>query len=178
MAVPSEKFISQPAQIHAATAGYEDILTPGRPRLPGQVASAGGTKAPAAASCPRQRQARYDGRRAAGFPGGHQGDPRIELDGGADPGRSAGPPRGDHRPGRAQDDHQRAELRREGVHGRLRRFIRAELRQSARRPDQPARRRERHAGLPLARGQGLSRRRQPPPCSSYARAAGICRNAT
>ena len=36
------------------------------------------------------------------------------------PAGPAGPPRRDHRPGRAQDDHQRAELRCEGVHGRLR----------------------------------------------------------
>jgi malate synthase len=44
------------------------------------------------------------------------GDWRV----GPDPGRAAGPSRRDHRPGRPQDDHQRAELRRQGVHGRLR----------------------------------------------------------
>ena len=36
------------------------------------------------------------------------------------PGRSARPPRRDHRPRRPQDDHQRAQFRRQGVHGRFR----------------------------------------------------------
>ena len=36
------------------------------------------------------------------------------------PGGPAGPARGDHRPGRPQDGHQRAELGRQRVHGRLR----------------------------------------------------------
>ena len=38
----------------------------------------------------------------------------------ATPRRSAGPPRRDHRAGRPQDDDQRAQLGREGLHGRLR----------------------------------------------------------
>ena len=42
------------------------------------------------------------------------------LDGRADSRRPAGPPRRDHRAGRPQDGHQRAELRRERLHGRLR----------------------------------------------------------
>ena len=56
---------------------------------------------------------------------------------GAGPG---GPARGDHRPADPQDEHQRAELRREGVDGRLRGRHLAELDQRHRRPDQPARR--------------------------------------
>ncbi len=40
---------------------------------------------------------------------------------------SAMPPRGNHRAGRAQDDHQRAEFRRGFVHDRLRGFECAEL---------------------------------------------------
>ena len=47
-------------------------------------------------------------------------DPRRRLEGRADPGRPARPPRRDHRPGRPQDDRQRAEFRRQGLHGRFR----------------------------------------------------------
>ena len=47
-------------------------------------------------------------------------DPRRRLDRRADPARPARPPRRDHRPRRPQDGHQRAELRRERLHGGLR----------------------------------------------------------
>jgi hypothetical protein len=72
-------------------------------------------------------------RRAARFPARDRGHPRRRLEGRADPGRPAGPPRRDHRAGRAQDDHQRAELRREDLHGRLRGFELADLGQPDRR---------------------------------------------
>ena len=51
----------------------------------------------------------------------------------ADPGGPAGPPRRDHRADRSQDDHQRAELRREGVHGGLRGLASPDLGQRHRR---------------------------------------------
>ena len=57
-----------------------------------------------------------------------------------DPGRPAGPARRDHRPDRPQDDHQRAQLGREGLHGRLRGLDDADLGQRRAGPDQPARR--------------------------------------
>ena len=46
--------------------------------------------------------------------------PRGRLDRGAVAGRSRRPPGRDHRPGRAQDDDQRAQLGRAGLHGGLR----------------------------------------------------------
>ncbi len=54
-------------------------------------------------------------RRAAGLPRRHRGHPRRRLARGADAGRAARPPRGDHRPDRPEDGHQRAELRRQGA---------------------------------------------------------------
>ena len=56
---------------------------------------------------------------------------------GADPRRSARPPRRDHRPGRPQDDHQRAQFRRQGLHGRFRGRHLADLGEQYRGPDQP-----------------------------------------
>ena len=56
----------------------------------------------------------------------------------------AGPARRDHRPGRPQDDHQRAQLGRAGVHGRLRGRHVADLGQRRRRPGEPDGRRPAH----------------------------------
>ena len=75
-----------------------------------------------------ERQARFDAGELPDFLPETRDDPRIGLARRADPGRAARPPRRDHRPGRSQDDHQRAELRREGVHGRFRGFDRADAR--------------------------------------------------
>ncbi|KAG1599702.1 hypothetical protein G6F46_014074 [Rhizopus delemar] len=63
------------------------------------------------------------------------------LDRRAAAGRIAGPPRRDHRPDRSEDGHQRAELRRQGVHGRLRGFDLADLAQPAGRAAVAGRRR-------------------------------------
>ena len=60
------------------------------------------------------------------------------------PAGSARPARRDHRAHRPQDDHQRAQFGREGVHGRLRGLAHAELGQSDPRPDEPARCGARH----------------------------------
>ena len=71
----------------------------------------------------------------------------------ADPRRPPRPPRRDHRTGRPQDDRQRAELRRQGVHGRFRGRLLAGLRQHDRGPGQPE--------GPLGRQDRLHRRARP-----------------
>ena len=53
--------------------------------------------------------------------------------------RAGGPAGGDHRPDRPEDDHQRAELRRQGLAGRLRGREHAALGQHGHRPAQPHR---------------------------------------
>ena len=82
-----------------------------------------------------------------------------DLAGGPGSGRPAGPPRGDHRPGRPQDDHQRAQLRREGVHVRLRGLEHAHLGEPDPGPDQPARRRRRDDLLQQPGRQGVRAQR-------------------
>ena len=66
--------------------------------------------------------------------------PRGRLARRAGPGRAAGPPRRDHRPGRPEDGDQRAQLGREDVHGRLRGLELADLAELHRGPGQPDRR--------------------------------------
>ena len=60
MAVPSEKFVSQPAQIHAATTGYEDILTPDALAFLAQLHRLVEPRRQQLLQARRQRQARYD----------------------------------------------------------------------------------------------------------------------
>ena len=60
MAVPSENFVSQPAQIHAATAGYEDILTPDALAFLAQLHRLVEPRRHQLLQARRQRQARYD----------------------------------------------------------------------------------------------------------------------
>jgi hypothetical protein len=83
-------------------------------------------------------------RQAARLPARDRERPQWRLESGSHPGRLSGPSRGDHGPGRSQDDHQRAELRREDLHGRLRGLALPDVGSDPRRPDQPARRRARH----------------------------------
>ena len=83
--------------------------------------------APRRASCPRPMSIREDDWQVAPAP--------------ADLRR---PPRRDHRPGRPQDDDQRAQLGRPGLHGRLRGRVLADLGEHRRRAAQPARRRARN----------------------------------
>ena len=109
------------------------------------------------------RVERQTGDRSRPAPGLPRIDPvgaRSGLDGRAHPRRPAGPPRRDHRPRRAQDGHQRAELRGQRVHGRLRGRELADLGQRRRRPDEPARRDPPHHHVHLARGQGLQAERE------------------
>ena len=69
--------------------------------------------------------------------------------------RSAGSPRRDHRSHRSQDGHQRAELRRESVHGGLRRLAHADVGQRRAGPDQPARCGRSHHQLQQSRRQAV-----------------------
>ena len=69
------------------------------------------------------------------------------------PGRAERPPRRDHRPHRPQDDHQRAQLGRQGLARRLRGRLRAHLGERRPRPAQPDRR--------LRAPHRLHRRRSP-----------------
>ena len=68
----------------------------------------------------RARQARFDAGERPDFLAGDGARPRGDWRVAPLPDRPARPPRGDHRPGRPQDDHQRAQLGRERLHGRLR----------------------------------------------------------
>jgi malate synthase len=60
MAVPSEKFISQPTQILADTAGYEDILTPDALAFLARLHRFAEPRRQSLLQARRQRQARYD----------------------------------------------------------------------------------------------------------------------
>ena len=80
---------------------------------------------------------RFRRRQAAGLSPRDEIHPRARLDGRPDPGRPSGPPGRDHRPGRPQDDRQRAQFRRQGVHGRFRGRDLADVRQYGRGPGQP-----------------------------------------
>jgi malate synthase len=60
MAVPSEKFVSQPARIHADTAGYEDILTPAALAFLARLHRFAEPRRQPLLRARRQRQARFD----------------------------------------------------------------------------------------------------------------------
>ena len=121
----------------ALGARYTEVLTPAALRFLAELhrefegaarAHAGGTRR--AAGALRRR-------RPAGLSLRHARDPRRRgLARRADPGRFARPPRRDHRTGRSQDDHQRAQFRRQRLHGGLRGCQFADLGQQHRRPDQ------------------------------------------
>ena len=82
----------------------------------------------------RAQRARADRRgRDARLPARDARHPRGRLAGRPRAARPAGPARGDHRPGRPQDGHQRAELGRARLHGRLRGLAVADLGQRRRR---------------------------------------------
>ena len=94
----------------------------------------------------------------------------------ARPGR---PPGRDHRAHRPQDDHQRAQLRRQGVAGRLRGRQRRRPGTTSSEGQLNLRRRPRpHDRLHLPRGQDLRARATTWPPSSCAPAAGTCRRST
>ena len=102
--------------------GPDEVLHPRRPRLRRRPARAASRDASDAAARAAARAPGPPRRRASG----PTSSPRPRRCARADwtvaplPGRPARPPRRDHRPGRPQDDHQRAQLGRERLHGRLR----------------------------------------------------------
>ena len=81
----------------------------------------------------------FDAGQSAGLSPRDEIDSRRRLEGRHDPGRPSRPPGRDHRPGRPQDDCQRAELGREGLHGRFRGRLLADVRQHGRGPGQSQR---------------------------------------
>ena len=83
-------------------------------------------------------------RRAPALPRGDEGRARGSVDRRAPARRPPRPPRRDHRPRRPQDDHQRAQLRRAGLHGGLRGLELADVGQRRPRPPAPDGRRARH----------------------------------
>ena len=97
----------------------------------------------------------------------------------------AAPPRGlprparrDHRADRPQARHQRAQLGRARLHGRLRGRELAHLGQPGRRARQPRRRDRGHDRVHELRGQGVPRSPTRSPRCSCARAAGTCPRST
>ena len=107
----------------------------------------------------RERAQGAPGRRHARLPRGDARDPRGRLAGRAARRRLPRPPRRDHRPGRPQARHQRAQLGRQGLHGRLRGLDRPDVGERRRRPHQPDRRDRPHDHLRRLRRQALRARR-------------------
>ena len=141
--------------------------------------------APAATSCSAgagERRAEIARTGRAGLPARDPRGPRGRLAGGARAGGPRRPAGRDHRPDRAQDGDQRAQLRRQGVAGRPRGRQHPALGQRRRRPGQP--RTTRSAGthrLHRARRASTTRcgRRRPLPRSSCCgRAAGTSTSGT
>ena len=137
-------------------------------------ARAGGSSSPPAASAPRSsrtaarwtswrrraRSARATGR-SRRRPRDYR-DRRVEITG----------------PDRPQAGHQRAQLRRARLHGRLRGRQLPHLGQPGRRPRQPDRRHRGHDRVHEQRRQGVHAVRPTRPRCSSARAAGTCRRST
>ena len=92
------------------------------------------TRAAPAARARAARQKRLDAGEAPDFLAATAEVREAEWQRGAGARRPRGPPRRDHRSGRAQDDDQRAQLRRARLHGRLRGRALAHLGQRDRRP--------------------------------------------
>ena len=117
--------------------------------------------------------------RPAGLPAGDRAGPRVRVDGAARPGRPGRPAGRDHRADRTQDDHQRAELRGQGVAGRPGGRQHPALGQRGGRPAQPRTTRSagpsrwRPAAKSYALGHGARSRR-----SWCARAAGTSTSGT
>ena len=104
----------------------------------------------------RARQQQIDAGQLPDFLPETAAHPPRRMDGCADSARPARPPRGDHRARGPQDDHQRAELRRQRLHGGFRGLQFAHLAEQHRRPDQSARRRRRDHQLRQPGGQAAT----------------------
>ncbi len=142
------------------TPDYAQILTPEAVAFAAKLQRAfGGRRTELLA-----RRAHAAGRarrgQASRIPARDTRDPRRRLDVRAGAGRHRRPPRRDHRPGRPQDGHQRAQFRRQRVHGGLRGRQHAALGQQHPGPHQPARRDPAADRLHVARGQGVPAERE------------------
>ena len=149
--------------IHATTADRYDASSPPTPSPSSSHSSANSTRA-ARNSSPRASPAsmRLDAGERPDFLARDRQIRETPMDRRAAPRRPARPPRRDHRPRRPQDDHQRAQLRREGLHGRLRRLHHTHLGEPPRRPAQPPRRHPPHHHLRRPHHQqALRAHRQP-----------------
>ena len=120
---------------------FDEILTPDALNLIAALHRELGGRRGRAAGRPGGTPAGTVRGRHAGLPardGRHQGRPKLAGD--AARARPGGPASGDHRPDRAQDDHQRAQLGRERLAGRLRGREHPALGEHGHRPAQPVRR--------------------------------------
>ena len=162
----------------AVTPEFAEILTPEAMALAAKLQRAFGGRRADLLARRAKRQAGIRSRDAARFPAGDARDPRGRLDLRADPCRHRRPPRRDHGTGRPQDGHQRAQLRRERVHGGFRGREHAAVGQQPAGPASTCATRSAAASTtrrPKARRTGSIRR---PPCCSSARAAGTCPRST
>ena len=116
-------------------------------------------------------------RRAARLPRGDAQRARGRLARAAGAGGSGRPPRRDHGADRPQDGDQRAELRREGLHDRLRGCELADVGEHDRRPAQPLRRDRPHDPARAGR-EGLRAERRGGDARSCGRAAGTWSSGT
>ena len=121
------------------TPEYARILTPEAVAFAAKLQRAFGPPGRAPRDA-RDAAGRVRRRQAARLPAGDARGARRRLDLRAGPRRHPGSPRRDHRPGRPQDDRQRAQLGRERLHGGLRGREHAALGQQHPGPHQPARR--------------------------------------
>ena len=161
------------------TERYEQILTPEAVAFVVGLQRTFNARRKELLEARRERQKRLDAGERPDFLKETQAYSRVRMDGGAAAGRHARPARGDHRAGRPQDDHQRAELRREGLHGRLRGLEHADVEQPDRRSDQSARCHP--ADDYVCRSRQTARATsstKSPRCCSFGRAAGISTSAT
>ena len=126
----------------------------------------------------RERADELQARRHARLPRGDARDPRGRLAGRRAVRGLARPPRRDHRADRPQARHQRAQLGRQGLHGRLRGRDRADVGERRRRPRQPDRRDRPHDHLRRLRRQALRARRGDRDAAACARAAGTSTTST
>ncbi len=107
----------------------------------------------------QERQAALDAGERPDFLAGDRARSARRLDRGAGAGRLRRPAGRDHRSGRGQDDDQRPQLGRPGLHGRPRGRAVADLGERRRWPGGADRRRPGHAHLRVARGQVVPARR-------------------
>ena len=123
----------------AVTPAFAEILTPDALAFVAKLQREFGGRRDRMFEAPAGTSGGARSRRVARFFAGNETHPRRRLDLRADSGRSARSPRRDHRADRSQDGDQRAQLRRENVHGGFRGREFADVGKHDRGPDQSAR---------------------------------------